>query len=262
MFGTWFYHERIRKSVATFGRLFNDIYVIRTDASGNPISQIKVPLSYAPKQKFIERIRENPDLYNDEKIAVKLPRMSFEIVNISYDSPRQLQKNNTFIRPGTSNTISNKFFAAAPYTITFQLSIYAKNQDDALQIVEQIIPYFNPQYTVTIKPFGDFSEIKEDVPVILNGVVFTDDFEGTQEQRRTIIYSLDFDMKVNFYGPTNQGKIIRTAKADLGIIGLGLYDSDIAVERITVVPDPIDATGDSDFGFTTTIDLLYDNDSA
>jgi hypothetical protein len=261
MFGQWFYHERIRKSVAMFGRLFNDLYVIRQDSSGNVISQIKVPLSYAPKQKFLERIRENPDLINDEKIAVKLPRMSFEIVNISYEPNRQLQKNNTFLRPTSGNVASNKFYAGVPYNITFQLSIYAKTQDDALQLVEQIIPYFNPQYTITIKPFGDYSEVKEDVPVILNGVVLTDDYEGTQEQRRTIVYTLDFDMKVTFYGPVNEGKIIRTAKVDLGLLGAGSNDSDIAVERITVTPDPFDVSPDSDYGFNTDIQLLYLSDS-
>lgn len=258
MFGTWFYHERIRKSVATFGSLFNDIYVIRNDSAGNMISQVKVPLSYAPKQKFLERIRENPDLYNDEKIAVKLPRMSFEIVNIGYDSPRQLQKNNNFTRPGTSSTLRNKFYSGAPYIITFQLSVYSKTQDDALQVVEQIIPYFNPQYTVTIKPFGNFSEVKEDVPITLNSVVFTDDFEGSVEQRRTIIYSLDFDMKVNFYGPVNEGKIIKTSKVNLGEIDAGTADSDVLFERITVTPDPSDATAENwDFGFNTDIELLY-----
>lgn len=260
MFGTWFYHERIRKSVAMFGRLFNDIYVIRQDASGNVISQIKVPLSYAPKQKFLERIRENPDLYNDEKIAVKLPRMSFEILSIAYDPSRQLQKTNTFTRAGSNNNQRNKFYSGVPYNITFQLSIYAKNQDDALQVVEQVIPYFAPQYTLTITPFSGFSDIKEDVPITLNGVSFQDDFEGAQEQRRTIIYSLDFEMKVNFYGPVSEGKIIRTAIADLYTIGTGLNDSDTAVERITVTPEPTDVDPDQwDYGFNTTIELLYDS---
>lgn len=259
MFGTWFYHERIRKSVALFGRLFNDLYVIRQDSSGNVISQVKVPLSYAPKQKFLERIRENPDLTQDEKIAVKLPRMSFEIVNISYEPTRQLQKTNTFLRPASGNIASNKFYTGVPYNITFQLSIYAKTQDDALQVVEQIIPYFNPQYTLTIKPFGDYSEVKEDVPIVLNGVVLTDDYEGTVEQRRTIIYTLDFDMKATFYGPVNNGKIIRTANVDIGLLGAGSSDSDIPTERITVTPDPIDASPDDDYGFNTTINLLFDD---
>lgn len=259
MFGVWFYNERIRKSVAMFGRLFNDIYVIRKNAAGNVMSQIKVPLSYAPKQKFLERIRENADLYTDEKVAVKLPRMSFEILSIAYDPTRQLQKTNTFTKAGTNVNQRNKFYPAVPYNITFQLSVYAKNQDDALQVVEQIIPFFNPQYTLTIKPIKDFPDIKEDVPVTLTSITFQDDYEGTQEQRRTIIYSLDFDMKVNFYGPINESKIIRTAIADIYNIGAGAKDSDVAVERITVIPDPVNVNADSDYGFTTTITLLYDS---
>jgi len=259
MFGTWFYHERIRKSVATFGRIFNDIYVIRQDASGNALSQIKVPLSYAPKQKFLERIQENPNLDTDQKIAVKLPRMSFEIISITYEPARQLPKNNNFMRPGTTTTVANKFNAAAPYNISFQLSIYSKSQDDALQVVEQIIPYFNPQYNVSIKPFKDYPLVVEDVPVTLQGVTFSDDFEGPQEQRRTIIYSLDFDMKVNFYGPTNSAKIIREAQVSLGEMAGGTADSDVLIERVTVKPNPLNVSIDSDFGFTTTITSLYDS---
>lgn len=242
-----------------FGRLFNDVYVVRKDSNDNVVSQVKVPLSYAPKQKFLERIKENPDLTTDEKIAVKLPRMSFEIVSIAYDPTRQLQKTNSFTKAGSNINQRNKFYPSVPYNITFQLSIYAKNQDDALQVVEQIIPYFTPQYTLTIKPLADFPDIKEDVPITLNSIIFQDDYEGAQEQRRTIIYSLDFDMKVNFYGPINESKIIRTAMADVYQIGLGSQDSDIALERITVTPDPSNVSADSDYGFNTTINLLFDD---
>lgn len=242
-----------------FGRLFNDVYVVRKDSNDNVVSQVKVPLSYAPKQKFLERIKENPDLTTDEKIAVKLPRMSFEIVSIAYDPTRQLQKTNSFTKAGSNINQRNKFYPSVPYNITFQLSIYAKNQDDALQVVEQIIPYFTPQYTLTIKPLADFPDIKEDVPITLNSIIFQDDYEGAQEQRRTIIYSLDFDMKVNFYGPINESKIIRTAMADIYQIGLGSQDSDIALERITVTPDPSNVSADSDYGFNTTINLLFDD---
>lgn len=259
MFGTHFYHQKIRKSVAVFGSLFNNIYVIRKDSNDQVVSQIKVPLSYGPKRKFLERIRENEDLDTDTKVAIKLPRMSFEILAYDYDQSRQLQKTNNFNRAGTTNNVRNKFYAPTPYNINFQLNIFAKNQDDALQIVEQIIPYFNPQYSLTIKPFDDYSTIKEDVPIILNGINFADDYEGVLEQRRTIVYTLDFVMKVNFYGPTNEAEIVRTAKANVGLMSEGLADSDVLVETITVVPDPADATPEDDYGFTTTIEL-YDDD--
>jgi len=259
MFGTHFYHQRLRKSVAVFGTLFNNIYVLRKDSGGQVISQVKVPLSYAPKQKYLERIRENPDLDTDTKVAIKLPRMSFEIVNITYDSSRQLQKNNSFSQTGTANTNRNKFSAYVPYNVSFQLSIYAKNQDDALQIVEQIIPYFNPQYTLTLKPFAEYPDIKEDVPITLVSVDFTDDYEGAMEARRTIIYTLSFDMKVNFYGPIANTTIIRKVKTDIYLMNAGLRDSDIALERIEVTPDPANASPDSDYGFNTLITLLQDS---
>ena len=255
----YFYHERIRKSVAMFGKLFNDIYVIRKNSTGASISQIKVPLTYAPKQKFLERIRENPDLYNDTKVAIKLPRMSFEIISIAYDPARQLPKSNNINRTGSTNDVRSKIYSYVPYNIGFQLSIYAKNQDDALQVVEQIIPFFSPQYTLTIKPLADFPDVKEDVPVTLTGVTFTDDYEGMVEQRRTIIYTLDFDMKVNFYGPINESNIIRKSIVNFYNMKRGELDSDRLFQTLTVEPDPINVSPDSDYGFTETWTSILDS---
>ena len=256
MFGTYYYHEKVRKCVAMFGRMFNDIYIIRKTSAGAGTSQIKVPLSYAPRRKYLDRIRENESLYDDTKVAIKLPRMSFEITNIAYDTSRQLTKTSTFNTAGTTANDRKKFFPPVPYTINFQLNVYAKSQDDALQVVEQIIPYFNPQYTLTIKPFpDDYPSFKEDIPIIIQGVSFQDDFEGQLETRRTIVYALDFEMKVSFHGPISTSGIIRQADALVYEIGTGLADSDLKLETISVVPNPIDTIGlaDSDFGFTTTI---------
>ena len=153
MFGTYFYHQRIRKTVAVFGSLFNNIYVIRKDAAGAIISQVKVPLSYAPKRSFIDRIANMQKGEEAERlVAIKLPRMSFEITSFNYDASRQLTKISNYNLTGTSTSNRSKFFSPVPYTISFQLNVYAKTHDDALQIVEQIVPYFNPQYVVTIKP--------------------------------------------------------------------------------------------------------------
>lgn len=259
MFGNYFYHERIRKSVAMFGKLFNDIYVLRKNSSGDVISQVKVPLTYAPKQKFLERLAQNPDLYEDQKVAIKLPRMSFEIITINYDPTRQLQKSNSISRIGTSNTNRSKIYSYVPYNISFQLSVYAKNQDDALQIVEQIFPYFNPQYTLTVKPLADFTDVKEDVPVTLTGVTFTDDYEGSVEQRRTIIYTLDFEMKINFYGPIGEQSIIRKSNVEFYQIGIGLADSDVLLQKLTIEPNPLNVSPDSDYGFTETWTLSVDS---
>jgi len=255
MFGSYFYHQRIKKSVAVFGSLFNNIYVARTGADNTHVSQEKVPLSYAPKRKFIERLRENPDLDNDTKIAVKLPRMSFEMITVAYDPTRQLQKTNTFSRPSnTSPSFRNKFYTGVPYNISFQLNIYSKTHDDALQVVEQIVPFFSPQYTLTVKPFKEFPDVKEDVPITLNNVTFTDDYEGALEARRTIIYTLDFEMKVTFYSGIEDVGVIRKAIVELYNMHGGLYDSDILLETITVEPDPLDAETKNDVvGYTTNI---------
>jgi len=262
MFGTYFYHEKIRKCVSIFGRMFNNLYVLRKNSSGAVISQVKVPLSYAPKAKYLERIRENPDLDTDTKVAIKLPRMSFEITSFTYDTTRQLAKTSNFNTIGSGPANRQKFFAPVPYTINFQLNIYAKTQDDALQVVEQILPYFNPQYTLTIKPFlVEYPTFKEDIPIAIQAVSFTDDFDGQLETRRTIIYTLDFEMKVSFHGPIENKDIIRTSIANINQIKAGLLDSDVKLETITVTPNPSNTLGtaDSDFGFDTDIDLAFDD---
>lgn len=201
MFGTHFYHKRVRTAVSVFGSLFNNLHILRTNSSGEVISQVKVPLSYAPKRNFIERLTQmSQGEQAERKVAIKLPRMSFEITNMAYDPARQLPKINRFHLTNDDETKRNKFYTSVPYDVNFQLSVYAKSQDDALQVVEQILPYFAPQYTVSVKPFSDFEEIKEDVPIVLDGINFEDTYEGALEQRRTIIYNLDFTMKIAFYG--------------------------------------------------------------
>ena len=258
MFGGHFYHSKTKKAVALFGRLFNNIYVVRQNSSGAVISQLKVPLSYAPKQKYLERIRENPNLTEDTQVAIKLPRLSFEITSISYDAQRQLAKVGNFTTNSSSgeNTKRQRFFNPVPYSINFQLNAYAKSQDDALQIVEQILPTFNPQYALTIKPFAtEYPSFKEDIQVIIQGVSFSDDFEGALEQRRTIIYSMDFEMKISYHGPITDTSIIRDARAKVFDIKAGLNDSDIGLETIIVTPNPSNVIGldDSTFGFSTSI---------
>ncbi len=256
MFGTHFYHEKTKKCVAIFGRLFNNIYVIRKNSSGGVISQVKVPLSYAPKAKYLERIRENPDLRQNSKVAIKLPRISFEITSINYDTTRQLSKLNNFTTSSTTIQKRQKFNTAVPYVIGFQLNAYAKSQDDALQIVEQILPTFNPQYTLTIKPFmTEYPTFKEDIPISISGVSFQDDFENDVGSRRTIIYTLDFEMRTNFYGSIPTSGVIRKSIAKVKNISPGLPDSDARIQTVEINPKPLNTIGmpDSDFGFTTTI---------
>ena len=213
MFGTHFYHQRIRKAVAVFGSLFNDIYVVRKDAAGNTLSQVKVPLSYSPKRDFVARIDAMNNGENAERqIALKLPRLSFEILAMQYDASRQMPRTNAcVVFPDDYDAGASKLYTPVPYVVSFQLNAYAKTQDDALQIVEQILPYFTPNYTVTIKPLNDF-EVVEDSPITMTGITFSDDYEAPLENRRSIIYTMDFDMKLYLYKSISDGaKIIEEA---------------------------------------------------
>lgn len=258
MFGNYFYNQHIRKTVAAFGSLFNDIYVLRKDSSGQVLSQMRVPLSYAPKRKYLSRLAETLDGEDAERaLAVKLPRMSFEIVALNYDPSFQLPKTNkarcgTYITSDGTKRIP--IYSPVIYNLQFQVNVYSKNQDDALQVVEQILPFFSPQYTLSVKPFDGIDDVVDDIPITLEGVTFVDDFEGTVEQRRTIIYTLEFALKVKFRGPVNGDgdAIIREVN---GV----LYNqaTNERMSRVTVTPDPIDVHPDSDFGFNTTITLGY-----
>ena len=248
MFGNYFYHERVRRSVAIFGRVFNDIYVLRKNSAGAVISTVKVPLSYAPKAKFLDRIREQADLASGQRVALKLPRMSFEIVSYTYDPTRQLQKTSSFMQTGSTAAQRAKINTYVPYNITFQLNIYAKTQDDALQIVEQIMPYFAPQYNLTMAPISAYPDLKEDVPITLQSVDFADDFEGDVATRRTIIYTLTFEMKANFYGPIADKNVITKAIPKIDLDDIGTADSDYLT--ITITPTPAGVSADSDYGFS------------
>lgn len=261
MFGSHFYHERIRKSVAMFGTMFNNLYVVRTDGSGNTLNHVRVPLSYGPAEKYLQRIREQNNLDTDRSLAIKLPRMSFEMMSMMYDPTRQLPKTGAQVR-GLNNESKNRLFNTAPYNLQFQLNIYARSQDDCLQIVEQIIPYFTPQYTLTIKPLADFDDVKEDVPIILTGVNFIDDYEGSLEDRRIIQYTLDFEMKINFHSAISEKSIIRKSISNVYEMQGGVDGSDADLSRVTVVPDPINVSPDDDYGFNTIVqsfDEIYPN---
>ena len=248
MFGTYFYHERVRRSVGAFGALFNNLYIMRKQKGGNVTSQVRVPLAFAPKRKFLERIEEDAknELNEVHVIAVTLPRMSFEIVGMQYDPMRQLPRTQACIVTSPINSQQKqKIYTKTPYNIQFQLNIYAKSHDDALQVVEQIMPYFTPTYTLTMTPLDDYPQIKDDIPISMNGISFSDDNEGTLEQRRTIIYTLDFEMKLDIYGPQVDGKIIHTAYVDFF---LDDDDSD-AFTSMRVTTDPSPVSPDSDYSY-------------
>ena len=234
MFGQYFYHSHIRKTVSIFGTLFNNIVVQRKDANGTVLNNVKVPLSYGPRQKFLTRLFEEPDL-NAPEVAIRLPRMSFELTGMQYDTSVKLNKMNTIAVPSIhgQSTIRNP----VPYIMNFTLTVYAKNQDDALQIVEQILPYFNPEYTVTIKEIPELN-ITRDIPIVLQAVNYSDDYEGDFTSRRVLMYTLDFSMKTFFYGPTklDQGVIKDT------IINVRDTDNRAMIVRVEDKVSPLGAS--------------------
>lgn len=214
MLNTKFYWGTIRKSIVAFGNMFNNILIDRKDASGIVIQTLKVPLSYAPRSKFLARITAMPDPQN-QNFQVLIPRMAFEMVGITYDGNRKislLQQTRTV--SGSSTTTLNSQYAPTPYNIDVNLYTYTKNQDDGLQIIEQILPYFNPDYNLTLNTIPELG-IKNDLPIILNNVSYEDDYEGDFTQRRAIIWTLSFTMKLNFFGPVNKQGIIRRTNVDI-----------------------------------------------
>jgi hypothetical protein len=247
MLGGHFYHASIRRTIAAFGSIFNDIKILRVDGDGEVKNITRVPLAYGPKQKFLARLADSGSFQDTVNVAIKLPRMSFQIGTITYDAAAQVNKMNQ-VRYGTiTNGKQNAVYTHTPYKINIELNIMAKNQDDALQILEQILPYFQPDYTITIKEVPEIG-LKTDVPVVLSGVTMTDEYEGNFVDRRVIIYTLSFDLRVRFYGPVRQKEVILTSSVDVNSL-----DTFGFLEEVTVEGDPTDLT------FETGIDTTNDN---
>ena len=198
MLGTYYYHEIMRKTIVAFGTLFNQINIRHDDASGNTYSDLKVPLAYGPSQKFLARLEQQEDL--NKPVQITLPRMSFEMNNIQYDSTRKTGITQTFKAVDKDTSAVKKVFMPVPYNIGFELNILSKLNDDALQIVEQILPYFQPSFNVTIDLISSIGE-KRDVPIVLDSISFQDDYEGDFSTRRALIYTLRFTAKTYLFGP-------------------------------------------------------------
>ena len=256
MFGTHFYNEGLRKLTIAFGQLFNNVIIQNTSSTGAITKRIRVPLAYAPKEKFLVRLEQQADLKNDREVAVTLPRLGFEITGLQYDASRKINKLQKTVRVKTSEDGKklNYNYAPVPYNINFSLYSFTATAENGLQIVEQILPFFQPEYTVTMNVIPELS-IKRDIPIILNNVNYEDTYSGDFTTRRTVVYTLNFTAKTYLYGPmTNQG-VIKTVQADLGT------DTDTPLkreERIITVPNPTTADADDDFGFTTTITSYAD----
>ena len=254
MLGQQFYHETTRKIVVAFGTLFNDIHLVRKDNSGVIQQSMMVPLAYGPRQKYLVRLADDPDL--SKQTAVTLPRIGFEIAGLSYDPTRKLQRVQKFKKvKGAKASQLDTQYMPVPYNIDFELYILSKQSDDALQIVEQILPYFQPDYTVTINDNTDMG-VKRDVPVILNSIAYEDDYQGDFASRRAIIYTLSFTAKFYLYGPVTSSKVIKTVQVDQYT---DLPDqSPRREQRYSVTPNPTTADADDDFGFSETVSFFQD----
>jgi hypothetical protein len=249
MLGHQYCHSIIRKYVIAFGNLFNDIVIQRFDKDGDRIQTIAVPLAYSPKEKFIVRLQQDPDLERD--VAITLPRMGFEITSFNYAPERKLASTLRNIKvpsPGSS-TVSTQY-VPVPYDLTFSLHSFCKHTEDATQILEQILPYFRPEFTTNVKILPDM-DIVVDVPVILNSVAPEDLYEGDFQTRQALVHTLDFTLKGYMYGPvTNKGVITRSI---VNIREGAVANTSAPIfERIIVTPSGsvIDTEG---FGFSSSL---------
>jgi hypothetical protein len=230
----YFYHEILRKTIIGFGTLFNNIEVRSKDNSGDTFSIVKVPLAYGPSQKFLARLEQQPDLNNPFQIT--LPRMSFEFVGLSYDTSRKLNQTQTFLAKSSANSEIKKVYMPVPYNMDFELNIMTKINDDMLQIVEQILPYFQPAFTITVNLLDTLGENK-DIPIVLNSITMNDDYEGNFQTRRSLIYTLRFTAKTFLFGPASSGvgkDIIK--KVSVGYIS---GDSKSTARDLTYSVEPI-----------------------
>ena len=199
MLGTYYYHEILRKTVISFGTVFNDIRIRHTNSDGSPFSEMRVPLAYGPVQKFLARLDQQPEL--NKATTMSLPRMSFETTNIVYDPTRKAGITQTF--KASDGTNLKKVYMPVPYNVGFELNIMTKLNDDALQIVEQILPYFQPSFNLTVDLVKVIGE-KRDIPVVLENITMSDEYEGDFSSRRVLLYTLRFTAKTYMFGPSTK----------------------------------------------------------
>ena len=265
MLGVQFYNEAIRKTVISFGTLFNNIELKKT-IDGQTIEVEKVPLAYGPKQKFLYRLEGNAS--DGRKVAITLPRIYFEMVGVDYDGARKTaatQKYRTTI-DDNGNEVRTQY-VPVPYNISFELGIISKSQDDGLQIQEQILPYFQPSFNMSIKFIPDMDEVR-DVAIILNSVNMEDDWEDDFTTRRSIVYTLSFTAKSYIYGPYTKADVIRKSRIieTIGDQNVGKRHVELSyTPKATVdynqdgqvdAADDAFVTADDDFGFNEGMEFL------
>tara|TARA_B100000287_G_scaffold331699_1_gene316611 strand:+ start:11484 stop:12548 length:1065 start_codon:yes stop_codon:yes gene_type:complete len=210
-----FYHEIIRKTIVSFGTLFNNIEIQHKDKAGSVVSVVKVPISYGPQQKFLARVTEGRDYQGGVAKALTLPRMSFEVIGMNYDSTRKVSTMQTFKAVNKNTNKMIKGYMPVPYNINMQMSILAKLNEDAIQILEQILPYFQPAFNLTIDLVSIIGE-KRDMPITLEGISMEDNYEDDYLTRRALIYTLNFTCKTFLFGPINNSSegLIKKVQTD------------------------------------------------
>ena len=262
---THFYHEAIKRAVSVFGTMFNEIDIQRDNQAGTATQNIRVPLSYGPKQKFIARLDQAGDIMdaNNSRVAMTLPRIAFDITGLNYDAERKLGKLKQYkLQDSGDNTVLKTQFAPVPYNINFGLYVMAKNTEDALQVVEQILPFFTPDFTVTMTTVPGTSE-KRDVPIVLQDVSYDDQYEGDFQSRRVIVWTLNFEMKTYLYGSIGKSEIIRDVRARTYITDDGQVDVNVGRQsEIKQVPNPTNVSPEtSPLNISETINFFDGNDT-
>jgi hypothetical protein len=212
MFGRTWNHDSLRKYIIVFGTVFNDIYINRLSATDEVLQTLKVPLTYGPKDKVLARLDQNPQMLN--QVGIVLPRISFEMTTLEYDPTRKLNTLNKLTKQsataGTDDEVKYQY-QPVPYDMQFEMNILVKNAEDGTRIVEQIVPYFTPDFTVSVNVVPEVDSAR-DIPIILNSITSQDEYEGSFEQRRALIWTLSFTMKGWLYGPTKKSKLIKLAE--------------------------------------------------
>ena len=211
MFKLDFYHASIRKYTVLFGTLFNDINISRKSNTEQDQQTFRIPISYGPREKFLARVEEDADLTRG--FSISLPRMGFEITDISYDGSRKLSTTHSYVNknaPGTFNAYT-KVYVPVPYNIRFRLSVLVKEAEDATKIVEQILPFFTPDFTVSVKLLDDMPNYVLDIPIVMNSISVEDNYDQSFKVRRSLVWNLDFTMKGYLFGATMPSKIIKIA---------------------------------------------------
>jgi hypothetical protein len=212
MFGRTWNHDSLRKYIIVFGTVFNDIYINRLSNAGEVLQTLKVPLTYGPKDKVLSRLEQNPKM--DNQVGIILPRISFEMTTMEYDPTRKLNTLNKLTKQsanaGTDDEVKYQY-QPVPYDMQFEMNILVKNAEDGTRIVEQIVPYFTPDFTVSVNLVPEVDGPR-DIPIILNSITSQDEYEGSFEQRRALIWTLSFTMKGYLYGPTKKSKLIKLAE--------------------------------------------------